>query len=1143
MSETLSQIIAKMGTPAKPTGSTPKVPKEPKVPKVVQKARQTAVKRSPNPFVQAVEQAFKPTTPTKPQEPNLGQIIKQFKDVASSGRKQRGETLMQEYIRNTQPVSGNMGFKAGSGKGATIEAEMAAYDRKTFGAETYGKRPKGVSTAEWSKRQSHKGKFKQLAGTRNEQVAELDREIEAYKLENMTPVQRLELARETSGGLPGFYDKERASALAASLMGSQDLKDKTDASLFIRAANQVMQPVSTAYTVAMKDPRSLAEMPVGLQVGLSAGDLGAQIVGGFLTGGGSTPATASTLARIGAVATRSLALDAPGYIQMIEDAGGVDKALVAYKDMIGKALDPNSKISASERVNGIALAGMIVLSGGGKIAGKGPHADPNITTRLIETEAVPGSASDLRGQVGGVGLDAEPALRSVGEYADEIAAAAEANRGRSREPETQREQRSPSSDEKQLDLSQEPAAKSRKGVQEPWQKTLEQLRRGNSRVAKPGTPRYYESQPDYDLSKLIRSGDRMAIIEASKRSMERGFRSPGEWENAIQREADALRETHRDAIVKALAEGKRVPPEVLADYPLLKPAGRVDAQPPLRPGVPEPDGGGVAPKGQGLKELVEGFDDEPPMPRKGSAVPPGPAQREPRPQPKPEPSPETAGVSFEGEVFHGTPTKGVRAETLDPKHGVEVRGATWFTDSEDVADQYSFEREYGEIVGDEPGTVVKTRIRLSNPMIVDFGGDVGDAVKLSKLVNQAKEAGHDGLIVKNVDDSVDSSGLVGTSYAVFDKSQIAPPPAPKPSPAPTPPSPKPTVPPETPAPVKAKAAKVKPDAPPVQEPVKARKGGGEKPPVVKPPKVNEPVKAGKGGEEPKNATGLARQFTDPERFARDLEETRAPAKSIQKLVDETQADWDNGGSTKADQALRRANDPEYEARLMQRDPEIANALRRGVWTIFAGQMFPTWSRERVTCKSFEIPDHWPKWRALDYGFVHPFAAGWATRNPQTGRIYVYRAVKKSELTDVAQARLIRDMTPQGELVTATYASPDMWARKTKKNVIFTAVDEYKSEGVILTQADNDRKRGVAKLHGLLEEMLDGYPGIQVFEEYFDVFKCMTTLVRDKDNPEDVEKVDGDDAYDMLRYLLTNYNLPAKKQKETPRHPWAGRGNL
>ena len=85
---------------------------------------------------------------------------------------------------------------------------------------------------------------------------------------------------------------------------------------------------------------------------------------------------------------------------MIEDAGGVDKALVAYKDMIGKALDPNSKISASERVNGIALAGMIVLSGGGKIAGKGPHADPNITTRLIETEALPGSVPDLRGQVG-----------------------------------------------------------------------------------------------------------------------------------------------------------------------------------------------------------------------------------------------------------------------------------------------------------------------------------------------------------------------------------------------------------------------------------------------------------------------------------------------------------------------------------------------------------------------------------------------------------------------------------------------------------------------------------------------------------------------------------------------------------------------
>jgi|GEM_PF-5929592 len=909
MSETLSQIIAKMGTPAKPTGSTPKVPKDPKVPKVVQKARQTAVKRSPNPFVQAVEQAFKPTTPTKPQEPNLGQIIKQFKDVASSGRKQRGETLMQEYIRNTQPVSGNMGFKAGSGKGATIEAEMAAYDRKTFGAETYGKRPKGVSTAEWSKRQSHKGKFKQLAGTRNEQVAELDREIEAYKLENMTPVQRLELARETAGGLPGFYDKERASALAASLMGSQDLKDKTDASLFIRAANQVMQPVSTAYTVAMKDPRSLAEMPVGLQVGLSAGDLGAQIVGGFLTGGGSTPATASTLARIGAVATRSLALDAPGYIQMIEDAGGVDKALVAYKDMIGKALDPNSKISASERVNGIALAGMIVLSGGGKIAGKGPHADPNITTRLIETEAVPGSASDLRGQVGGVGLDAEPALRPG--VAEPVAGVEPEKDSRLKDLvegfdiETEAVPGSASDLRGQVGgvgLDAEPArrsvgvaepdAKSRKGVQEPWQKTLEQLRRGNSRVAKPGTPRYYESQPDYDLSKLIRSGDRMAIIEASKRSMERGFRSPGEWENAIQREADALRETHRDAIVKALAEGKPVPPEVLADYPGLMPK------------APEP---------------------VPPVP-----VAEVPAKAEPVPQ---EPVRPTSKKKAEAERMVRGESREARALDLIAKaEAGDIQGVALRVTPDDPLANEAWDRAVGQSGGGFVGHLIEPRSAFRQPwhtyvldevrsgkLTADEAARIltaasGDGARspdyrvfldeLPELERQGREKRiKNAWYEENAPQYADSKGLIGRDGIQKALAEGKP------------------VPPE----VLADYPLLKPAERVEMEALKGQSGATAD-------SVEPAGTSSRDGEPEMPATGLARQFTDPERFARELEETRAPAQSVLKLVDATQAEWGDGGHVKAELALRRGNEPDFNPTREQivKDTAMVAHLKREV---------------------------------------------------------------------------------------------------------------------------------------------------------------------------------------------------------------------
>ena len=123
------------------------------------------------------------------------------------------------------------------------------------------------------------------------------------------------------------------------------------------------------------------------------------------------------------------------------------------------------------------------------------------------------------------------------------------------------------------------------------------------------------------------------------------------------------------------------------------------------------------------------------------------------------------------DVLHGSPMRGLA--NLSPSKSMEVRGATWFSDNPDVADQYTFPREYGEILYDaEPGEIYKAGLSFKNPMTVDMEGKVGDAMELSKLVKKAKEEGYDGLILRNVDDSVDSSKLLGTSYAVFDQSQI-----------------------------------------------------------------------------------------------------------------------------------------------------------------------------------------------------------------------------------------------------------------------------------------------------------------------------------------------------------------------------------
>lgn len=246
-----------------------------------------------------------------------------------------------------------------------------------------------------------------------------------------------------------------------------------------------------------------------------------------------------------------------------------------------------------------------------------------------------------------------------------------------------------------------------------------------------------------------------------------------------------------------------------------------------------------------------------------------------------------------------------------------------------------------------------------------------------------------------------------------------------------------------------------------------------------------------------------------------------------------------------DNQIGVAADPDYEERLMQRSAEIARALRKGDWSIFAGQRFPSWTRERIVCKPFEIPAHWAKWRAMDYGFVHPMVAGWATVDPQTRRLYIYRAVSAGDLSDTQQANLLNDMTDASEKINMTYASPDMWAKSAKKEGgrILTSVDEFKEKGIILTRADNDRLNGVRKIDRLLFDAPDGKPMIQVFEPYYDVFKCMETLVREDamqgKNAEDVKKVDGDDPFDMLKYLLTNTNQAEKKENKYSKPPSAG----
>lgn len=209
---------------------------------------------------------------------------------------------------------------------------------------------------------------------------------------------------------------------------------------------------------------------------------------------------------------------------------------------------------------------------------------------------------------------------------------------------------------------------------------------------------------------------------------------------------------------------------------------------------------------------------------------------------------------------------------------------------------------------------------------------------------------------------------------------------------------------------------------------------------------------------------------------------------------------------------------------------LGKAWREGDWDVFEGMAFPQWDYDRHTCDAFFVPTHWTKWRAIDWGLTNPFACGWFAKEPGTGRIYVYREIYYTGLTDAQQADMIAELTPPDEQIRLTYADPSMWGRKSMDAVITTTAQLYADNGIILSKADNNRIAGRRKISTLLGDIGDGKPGLVIMRSCPNIIKQLSSLPVDQNRPEDVDTDAEDHAYDYLRYGLTNLKL-----KSSPKH--------
>lgn len=199
--------------------------------------------------------------------------------------------------------------------------------------------------------------------------------------------------------------------------------------------------------------------------------------------------------------------------------------------------------------------------------------------------------------------------------------------------------------------------------------------------------------------------------------------------------------------------------------------------------------------------------------------------------------------------------------------------------------------------------------------------------------------------------------------------------------------------------------------------------------------------------------------------------------------------------------LMEAN-PEYVDALEGLPEDLRRAYLDGDWDVFVGQYFTEFRRELHVCEPFEIPAHWSRFRALDYG-LDMLAVVWGAFD-ELGNAYIYRELCKPDVVIADAARMILDASAN-EPVLNTFAPADMWARNRATGR--GQAEMFAEAGLILTQVRNSRIDGWLSLKDWMRPIDNGTgekrPRLQIFSTCRKLIHDLPLLQHDEHNPTDV----------------------------------------
>lgn len=261
-----------------------------------------------------------------------------------------------------------------------------------------------------------------------------------------------------------------------------------------------------------------------------------------------------------------------------------------------------------------------------------------------------------------------------------------------------------------------------------------------------------------------------------------------------------------------------------------------------------------------------------------------------------------------------------------------------------------------------------------------------------------------------------------------------------------------------------------------------------------------------------------------------------------------------------DNVILVENDPTYIDTLRGvGSEELVKAWLDGNWDVIEGAYFHEFSTEAHVIKPFNVPDHWLKFVAMDWGSARPCSVGWyavstgedvdtqdGKRSFPRGALIRYREFYIcSELPGVVNTGLRLSATVVARAIIKR-SEPDKvngrltYAYHVADPAIFkedggpSIAEMMRKEGIVWKPADNQRKSGWNQVRTRLIGY-DNRPMVYLFATNRHLIRTLPLLQHDENDVEDLDTDAEDHAADEFRYALMSrpWTPPLPDPRKTP----------